>query len=155
MQERRNSSAFAMELHLSCTNPEKHNSSALAMELHLSCINPEKHNSSALVMELHLSCTNPERHNSSALKMELHISCTNPLKWCVISTVNAFATIRQNRLNDDEIVLSQIWKYHYNNKTKLIKWWWDYLNKWPYIWPWIKTIFHKLDIAIHVPYCHL
>ena len=51
MQERRNSSALAMELRLSCTNPsicwpidrlvqERRNSSALAMELHLSCTNP-------------------------------------------------------------------------------------------------------------------
>ena len=44
VQERRNSSALAMELRLSCTNPltdglvqERCNSSVLAMELCLSC----------------------------------------------------------------------------------------------------------------------
>ena len=111
VQERRNSSALAMELHLSCTNSstwyidglvqERRNSSALAMELHLSCTNSstwyidglvqERRNSSALAMELHLSCTNSsiwyidglvqERRNPSALAMELCLSCTNPPMW--------------------------------------------------------------------------
>ena len=41
VQERRYSSALAMELRLSCTNPlERCTSSVLAMELHLSCTNP-------------------------------------------------------------------------------------------------------------------
>ena len=44
MQERRNSSALAMELRLSCINDwlmqGRRNTSALAMELRLSCINP-------------------------------------------------------------------------------------------------------------------
>ena len=47
VQERRNSIALAMELHLSCTKPlinglvlqERCNSSGLAIELHLSCTN--------------------------------------------------------------------------------------------------------------------
>ena len=93
VQERRNSSALAMELRLSCTNPsmwqERRNSSALAMELRLYCTNPsmwqERRNSSALAMELRISCTNPsmwqERRNSSALAMELCLSCTNPSMW--------------------------------------------------------------------------
>ena len=49
VQERRNSSALAMDLRLSCINPskdrlmqERRNSSASAMELRLSCINPSK-----------------------------------------------------------------------------------------------------------------
>ena len=45
VQGRRNSSALAMELRLSCTNPDglvqgRRNSNALAMELRLSCTNP-------------------------------------------------------------------------------------------------------------------
>ena len=47
VQERRNSSALAMELRLSCTNPsfdgllsERRDTSALAMELRLSCTDP-------------------------------------------------------------------------------------------------------------------
>ena len=45
LQEKRNSIANALELHLSCTNhdglvQESHNSSVLALELCLSCTNP-------------------------------------------------------------------------------------------------------------------
>ena len=42
VQERRNSSALAMDLHLSCIKlvQERRNFSVLAMELCLSCINP-------------------------------------------------------------------------------------------------------------------
>ena len=72
MQERRNSSALALELRLSCTEygllQEKHDSSALAMVLRLSCTKyglvQERRNSSALAMELHLSCTIPSKFNS-------------------------------------------------------------------------------------------
>ena len=65
----RNSIALSMELYLCNSSAlamqlHLHNSSALAMQLHL-------HNSSALAMELHL-------HNSSALAMELNLPCTNP-----------------------------------------------------------------------------
>ena len=49
VQERRNSIALAMELHLSCINQlsdglvqERHNSRVLAMELRLSCFNPSR-----------------------------------------------------------------------------------------------------------------
>ena len=69
VQERRHSSALAMEWRLSCINPdglmqERCNSSALAMEWRLSCINPdglmqERCHSGALAMELPLSCINP------------------------------------------------------------------------------------------------
>ena len=60
MQERRNSSALAMELCLSCINPsmdglmqERRNSSALAMELQLSCTNPSMDLISVLVELYH------------------------------------------------------------------------------------------------------
>ena len=74
VQERRNSSALAMELRLSCANP-------------IDVLVQERRNSSALAMELRLSCPNPidvlmqERRNSSALAMELRLFCTNPSTW--------------------------------------------------------------------------
>ena len=56
VQERCNSSALAMELHLSCTNP-----STYALELGLSCTNPSTwrlgtHKYSQWVLDLQMSC---------------------------------------------------------------------------------------------------
>ena len=53
VQERRNYSASAMELRLSCTKPERHNSSVLAMELRLSCTQP-------LICSIKPRCVNKE-----------------------------------------------------------------------------------------------
>ena len=52
VQERCNSSALAMELRLSCTNP------AILWDI-IDGLVQERRNSSASVMELRLSCTNP------------------------------------------------------------------------------------------------
>ena len=97
MQERSNSIANALELHISCTNhidglvQERSNSIANALELCLSCTNhidglvQERSNSIANALELCLSCTNhinglvQERSNSIANALELCLSCTNPL----------------------------------------------------------------------------
>ena len=99
VQERRNSSALAMELRLSCTNLSNLHCGVPWMswsKFHRLVL--ERRNSSALAMELRISCTNlsnlhcgvpwmswskfnrlvQERRNSSALAMELHLSCTNP-----------------------------------------------------------------------------
>ena len=70
------------KLRLSCINPfiqshtnglvqERRNSSALAMELCLSCINPS--------MQSHTNGLVQEKRNSSAIAMELHLSYINAL----------------------------------------------------------------------------
>ena len=89
VQERRNSIANALELHLSCTIPptSSTNPSSMGGLVH------ERRNSIANALELRLSCTIPptsstnpssmgglvqERHNSIANALELRLSCTNP-----------------------------------------------------------------------------
>ena len=63
--------SFAHNLYIDGLVQEKRNSSALATELCLSCTNPyrwvsaRKRNSSALAMELCLSCTNPSIYQLS------------------------------------------------------------------------------------------
>ena len=86
VQERRNSSALAMELCLSCTKPstqhwyfdglvqQRRNSSTLAMELCLSCTNPS-------TQHWHFDGLVQERCNSSTLAMKLRLSYTKPSIW--------------------------------------------------------------------------
>ena len=100
VQERRNSSALAMELRLSCTNPSKYLHDEFKLSLHIEGLVEESRNSSALAMELRLSCTNPwkylhdefklsphiegfvqERRNSIDNTLELGLYCTNPSKY--------------------------------------------------------------------------
>ena len=82
MQERRSSSALAMELRLSCTNPSKYslqtpNSSLVRVMYGLS------HENSSFFW-WHFDGLVQERCNSSTLAMELCLSCTNPLIWCFL-----------------------------------------------------------------------
>ena len=69
VQERRNSSADALELRLSCTNPSICSRITVIVDVisgyfesvvpDIDCLVPEKRNSSTLTMEFRLSCTNP------------------------------------------------------------------------------------------------
>ena len=66
---------FRLRAHIDRLVQERRNSSALAMEVHLSCTNPSIYNFDGLVQD----CSNP-----SALAMELLQACAKPSKFCEI-----------------------------------------------------------------------
>ena len=134
---------------------ERWNSSALAMELHISCINPsvdglvqERCNSSALAMELHLSCINPsvdglvqERCNSSALAMELRLSWINP------SIYHKFG--HGQIYNYNHIFLRDVityWNLNFNGILDWLpsKWMIDHIHK----LMWMQLLIHAVYLAI-------
>ena len=105
VQERCNSIANALELHLSCTKPLKYKQTndytlssfvviSWILLLYIDGLVQERRNSSVLAMELRLSCTNPsteynpERWNKYIVLS--HSGCANKcLSWVAISENNS------------------------------------------------------------------